>query len=322
MRGKRILMRRQYHKEEGRKISELTLEYLNEKISLNKSRSTVKSISDTLQKWMRYTGDITTTDINQVDHVQSFSLSLLDEGLKPASVNHYLRDIRSFLYWLMEREYCERFTVHMVEEQENIIRTYTDEEKKRLLVKPKSTDGFLEWRSWAVVSWILATGNRAGTVVSIRMSDISISKREIYISHSKTKRAQIIPMSTALSNVLREYIREWRSNASDEQYLFPSITEEQLSAHGLGLSIRSYNRRRGVQKTSVHAFRHTFARDWVVAGGDVFRLQRLLGHSTLEMTRHYVNLFSEDLAVNFDTYNPLDNIKRTTTREKRVRKNR
>lgn len=72
--------------------------------------------------------------------------------------------------------------------------------------------------------------------------------------------------------------------------------------------MKDYNISRGVGRTSVHAFRHTFAKYWIRNGGDVFRLQKLLGHSTLEMTRKYVNLFNIDLSEGYDEVNPLDRL--------------
>ena len=72
-------------------------------------------------------------------------------------------------------------------------------------------------------------------------------------------------------------------------------------------AISLYNRNKGVSKTSGHLFRHTFAKKYIVAGGNMTKLQKLLGHSTLTMTMHYINLYGSDLAENYDKLNPLNN---------------
>ena len=112
----------------------------------------------------------------------------------------------------------------------------------------------------------------------------------------------------------------FRGDASDSDYLFCNIGAEKLTTNALKHSLRDYNLARGVTKTSAHALRHTFAKNWILNTGDVFRLQKLLGHSTLEMTRKYVNMFSEDLKDNFENYNPLDRLKRTQPRRQTVKR--
>ena len=101
-----------------------------------------------------------------------------------------------------------------------------------------------------------------------------------------------------------------KRGGADEDYLFPNESGAQLTENGLRCSIARYNKRRGVSKTSIHLFRHTFARKYLVdCGGNAFTLQRLLGHSTLDMTKHYCAIFDADLARNYDNFSPLMQIK-------------
>jgi integrase/recombinase XerD len=79
-----------------------------------------------------------------------------------------------------------------------------------------------------------------------------------------------------------------------------------LKSSSLNSAIRNYNLSRGVKKTSVHSFRHTFAKKWILNGGDAFRLQKILGHSSMKMVREYVNMYDEDLKKDFNTFNPLE----------------
>jgi integrase/recombinase XerD len=73
--------------------------------------------------------------------------------------------------------------------------------------------------------------------------------------------------------------------------------------------IETYNLSRGVSKTSIHLFRHTFAQRYLQNGGDSLYLQKVLGHSTLAMTKHYCNIYDVDLVKTFDTFSPLATIK-------------
>ena len=301
-------------------------EYTEEKKSMNLSQKTINNFSYSIEKWIKYLEEnnfsLNVKDIEQ-SYLFSFQNHYLEQGMKPTSLNHYIRDIRAFVYWCVERDYLnKKIKIKEVTEQETIKETYTDEEKLKLIAKPsKYCKSFVEWRSWAIVNWILATGHRASTVCSIKLGDVNYRKAEITVRQTKTNKAYITPLSKALATVIKEYVRLWRSDASDDAFLFCNIGDEQLTVNALKHSIRDYNHNRGVDKTSVHALRHTFAKDWIRNTGDVFRLQKLLGHSSLEMTRNYVNMFSEDLKEGFDTYNPLDVLKKNASRTKTVKMN-
>lgn len=58
--------------------------------------------------------------------------------------------------------------------------------------------------------------------------------------------------------------------------------------------------------TGVHLFRHYYAKNYIQNGGDCLKLQKLLGHTTLEMTKIYVELYGNDLQKDYNRFNPLD----------------
>ena len=302
-------------------LKEAFEDFINEKKSLNKSSATIKSYEGSFDRFYSYlqekesenneekSNSIITDGIyaeNMTEQViYMFSNHLLKDEVKPSSINHYLREIRSFFYWCMDKELMPRFKIQLIKEEDVIKETYTDEELTLLLIKPNKLASVVEWRTWAVENWILATGNRAETVCNIKLGDLDFTRMRIILRHTKNASQQIIPMSRELSYVVKEFIKMWRYDATDDDYLFCNIGEEKLTVNALKHSVRDYNLKRGVNKTSIHAFRHTFAKKWIMNTGDVFRL---------EMTRKYVNMFGDDLQENFETYNPLDRIKKSQPR--------
>ncbi len=62
-------------------------------------------------------------------------------------------------------------------------------------------------------------------------------------------------------------------------------------------------------RVSAHTWRHTFAKFFLLNGGDIFSLQKILGHEDIESTRIYIELTKEEIRLQNDKYNPLDNTK-------------
>jgi integrase/recombinase XerD len=116
-------------------------------------------------------------------------------------------------------------------------------------------------------------------------------------------------------SVLQEYLNI--RGGENEDYLFCDEYGGMLSENALRCSVVRYNRSRDVQKTSIHLFRHTFAKKYLIdCGGNAFTLQKLLGHSTLDMTRHYCEIFNADIAKNYDKISPLAQLNERSTKIK------
>jgi len=186
-----------------------------------------------------------------------------------------------------------------------------------LLKKPDIAKcGFAEYRNWVLVNYMLGTGNRAGTIVSLKNEDVDFSSGTIILKKLKGRKQYVIPISRSLTQILQEYIT-YRKGEPGEP-LFCTAYGKEITVDVLEKQIARYNAKRGVEKSSLHMFRHTFAKQWILNGGDIFRLQKILGHSSLEMVRRYVNMFSDDLRRDFDSFNPLDNYLGNTAREGKI----
>ena len=90
--------------------------------------------------------------------------------------------------------------------------------------------------------------------------------------------------------------------------LLPNAYGEVMSVRTLEKSVKSYNNKRGVMRSGLHIFRNVYAKKWIVAGGDIFRLQKLLNHNSLNMVKEYVDMFTEDLQKDFDKFNALEQL--------------
>ena len=242
-------------------------------------------------------------------------ISMRDASLSPNSINSYTRTLKSFFSWCNEQG-ITRVNIPLYKAEETVKETYSDSELAALLKKPdirKAT--FAEYRDWVIINFLLNCGSRAATVRAIQIRDVDLDGGMVFYRHTKNRKAQVIPLCSAMIAILREYLRHRGGEAAD--YLFCTETGSQLTENGLRQSIARYNVRRGVQKTSIHLFRHTFARKYLIdCGGDAFTLQKLLGHSTLAMTKHYCAIFDADLTKNYDNFSPLAQMKANSTRIK------
>jgi integrase/recombinase XerD len=184
---------------------------------------------------------------------------------------------------------------------------YTDDELLALLKKPEANCNFCEYRNWVVINLLLNSGCRAATVRNILNQDVDLARKQIVLRHTKNGKVQVIPLCSSMVAILRDYMVVRGGGGSD--YLFCNEFGDLLTENALRLAIVRYNTARGVQRTSIHAFRHTFARKYLVdCGGDAFSLQRLMGHSTLKMTRHYCNLYNDDIIESHEQRSPLTHL--------------
>ena len=253
-----------------------------------------------------------TVDSTTQDDINNVVVSMRRSGLAHNSISSYTRVLRTFLKWCRQQGYTD-LVMPPIKDRETVKETYSDAELKVLIQKPEKNCDFTEYRNWVIINFLLNCGCRAATIRNIQNRDVDLAARQVAFRHTKTGKIQIIPLCTLMISILRDYMTIRQGSPSE--YLFCNEYGEMLTENALREAIYKYNHRRGIQKTSLHAFRHTFARKYLVdCRGDAFTLQKLLGHSTLQMTKHYCTIYDSDISRNFDSISPLAQLQKSKER--------
>lgn len=171
------------------------------------------------------------SDITE-DTLEGFILYLQNRGCNDITVQSYMRGVRCFCYYLMEEGYLQRFKIKLPKADKRIKETYTDTELKKLLKKPNvKTCEFNEYKTWVFSNYLLATGNRISTVLSLQIKDLDFENEMIQLNKCKNRKAQIVPMASSLKVILKEYLT-YRKDSPDD-YVF-------CNSYGGKGDIRSY----------------------------------------------------------------------------------
>ena len=239
--------------------------------------------------------------------LNEFVMNRCASGIKNVSVNSNSRVINAFLTWLYKNKHIDKpIKIPMLKEQETVKETYSETELEKLLEKPNlQKSSFLEYRTWVIINYILGTGNRISSVLNITNADVDLVDGYINLKHTKSKKKQLVPLSSSLVSILKEYMEIRRGDNDD--YLFCTSFGEKMGRNGAHNALKQYCDDRGVESLGHHALRHTFAkiavRDCRI---DAFRLQKMLGHKDIETTTNYVNLYSDELRNDLDAFTPLE----------------
>jgi integrase/recombinase XerC len=187
-----------------------------------------------------------------------------------------------------------------------VIQALTPDEIDRLF-KLCSGKNTLHVRNKAILSMFLDCGLRVSELASLTIDDVNMDSGSILVRHGKGGKQRVVHIGSRAQKSLWRYITIYRKSESDR--LFINRSGDPLDAVGIKILIKRLGQRAKV-KVHPHKLRHTFAVSFLRAGGDVFSLQYMLGHSTLQMTQRYVQSLNADDAINAHRkFSPLDRLR-------------
>ena len=292
-------------------------EYLENCKARNLRNGTLRHYTDTITQLYKY--------IDPKMPIEEITIDLYDQFIKDLRSNNtmndttlytYGRDLKTILYYLMRQEYIPNFKIKQAKADKQPIETYTDEELRRLLKKPNLKQcTFHEFKSWVMVNFLLSTGVRQNSLINIRIKDVDFDNEVVYINVTKNRKPLIVPLNNDILKILREYLK-YRNHESNDEYLFCNVFGKQLKKSTVYGGLCQYTRSRNVETTGMHRFRHTFAKKWVIMGGNVVTLSKILGHSSIAITENYLNILTCDLKKDVDKFNILQEFKKESIKMK------
>ncbi|MFC2031980.1 tyrosine-type recombinase/integrase [Chloroflexota bacterium] len=259
-----------------------------------KSPKTVEWYTGFLMRFMRFlesNGFPVTLNIISRDNIRAFILYLQAEARTPHkgkplsgfTIQGYVRTLKSFFSWAVREGYIESNMmagVPVPKAPVKIINSFTPEQIARLAAVCQRENG-IGHRNLAMLLLMLDCGLRVSEMVNLDLGDVNLAEGYIRVSSGKGGKERVVPVGSVVQKVLWKYIHHFRP-----QPISNKITRLFLSCDGLPLTrngIQQMLRRCGKDasitgvRCSPHTLRHTFAKTYLMNGGDIFHFRGYWG---------------------------------------------
>jgi len=288
----------------GKSLSQVARNYLISCKVEAKSKHTIEVYSWVLTRFSQNYSPETAS----ASEVRLFLSLIQDEGKKPSSVHIFYRSLKTFYNWLVREGLIKEspmVNIRPPRVPKILIHPFSEQDIENLMLLC-SGNKFLDLRSRAMFLIFLDTGTRLEEMSRIRLGDLNLDNGTIYIM-GKGSKERLVRIGKKTQRALLKYLL-----IRNDEYPELWLTEERkpMKLKGIKTSIRRYCERAVISgaRRSPHTFRHTAAIKYLRNGGDLFTLQIMLGHATLEMTRRYVSsLGVEDMMRVHAKASPVDN---------------
>lgn len=302
------------------------------------SQKTIFSYDQTLKLFCKYLEEecgIKDASLVKEQHIRDYILYLQERGKytvvvkeeskrlnnpqgrpdvnKPVSkttINNYIRNIKVFFNYLDEYDMLRKNPVTKIKQLKNPRKAkdfITDREFNNL-IKCLDLSKYSEYRDFIIIQLIIDTGMRIGECLLLTMEDVDVNERCIMLKadNTKGKKDRVVFFSAEMNIALRRWI-QFKDRYVESEYLFPSKTyKTKIRVSNFEANFRNYCARVDIKDVSPHTLRNSFAKRFLMAGGDIYTLSRILGHSSVTVTeKAYLDLTDKDLKANYQSFSPL-----------------
>jgi integrase/recombinase XerD len=272
-------------------LTKLFSMYMEERIYLkNASPLSIKSNKICWLRFEKAMGEKLMVNVLNKAFLKEFVIKLRELGLSPTTCNITIRELNTFLKWLFENEFIPtQLKMQQLKVEKKIKKDFTDEEIKRFIDwKPQT---WFQQRLYALIITVIDSGIRIDEALTLTREDVNFYDMEIKVK-GKGKKQRVVPFSLELRKVLWKF-----SRTHPHELMFSTQKGYKLSYHNMLRELKELAADLRITNPDIgwHQFRYGFALNYIRQGGDAFRLQRVLGHSSIVTTQGYVRLMTEDL---------------------------
>lgn len=235
-----------------------------------------------------------------------------DRRLSAFTVRGYVRVIKVFFGWCIDEELLDgNPSSRLVQPKapDYLIPAFTPEHIERMLATCDVSTP-LGFRDYVLLLVLLDTGMRVSESCGLKVADVHDRYVKVF---GKGRKEREIGLHPEVGKLLWKYIYKYRKPADPaEALLFIGRRGEPLRPGGVQAVLEEVKRKSGLEgvRVSAHTFRHTFAKFYLQRGGEVFKLSREMGHSTVQVTEVYLKDFrSSEARKEHVAYSPISEIK-------------
>ncbi len=233
--------------------------------------------------------------------LEAFVIWMRQRGLSAGGCNMYIRTVNSYLSWLLEEGYIpQKLRIKLLPDPKRPLRTFSTADVRLILAyRPKSP---YHLRTWTLILTLMDTGIRIDEALGLERSKVNLDALNITVL-GKGNKERIVPISLELRKHLFRMLQK-----TDGRFVFGALSGLRLQYRNSYRDIKNLCKRIGVEGEHVHphSFRHYFAVSYIRNGGDIYRLSRILGHTSISTTQLYLRSMGvEHLLEGHSQFSPL-----------------
>lgn len=234
--------------------------------------------------------------------------------ISKTTINNYIRNIKVFFNYMYDNRYINNNPVKRVRQLKNQRKVvgYIDDVNMNKLLRCFDLSKFHEYRDYVITQLIFDTGMRIGETLVIREDNIDFVRRTILLQaeNTKGKKDRYVFFSAEMGKELKRWL-QYKDRYKESQYVFCTTRGTNLKVSNYETNFTKYGERIGKKDIHPHMLRNNFAKRFLMSGGDIYTLSKILGHSSVTVTEEaYLDLQSEDLRMQYQKHSPLLNLKR------------